>query len=523
MRYLKLFEAFKSDILSSILKYIKIDDRKKFLMHLKDIFKIVDFPISEIKDEYFKYLPFSAALKEYKRPSIDVTCRAKSVDIFKDNGVEGEVCNSGRIKRKWGKHYREVDCPLCDGTGAIKKQYKIELMKFWFTADGEYITTSVVDGSVLNSIGLTPVRSIKELTSGDSVVAQIEGREINGTFISDERGIYIIHNSPHAQGGSPRLPGWSKYGKYSWNIGHVNAAEYYRIKKMASKVDTTTQIDNTNPYNYNFEITVRHNSYTVKTEYNTLEANLKNAHFCLILDYNKLLQSSLKVSDIKAKRKEYKEGSLLDPMQKNEEILKKNLLKYLNKISDNLEISEDVKNIKNSILRILGHKMILYVLLDREVSILEGLNKISQGYYNLIYTSDIDSKKHYINNLKNTIKNLSLYTTKASAEIKNALERAKSKVGESSDEMRLIELSDEISNTIYEKVKSLEIETVDDIRVIYYKLISFLNILNNEQIPLFISRLYRLKTEPMYFIDIVKSRPEYLDRLEKINIFIYKM
>ena len=62
MKYIKLFEAFQSTILSKTLGYLDKWSKPVFLEHVKKVCKEVDFPISELNDDYFQYLPFKKAL-----------------------------------------------------------------------------------------------------------------------------------------------------------------------------------------------------------------------------------------------------------------------------------------------------------------------------------------------------------------------------------------------------------------------------------------------------------------------------
>ena len=62
MKYLMLFEAFESKILSKTLGYINTSDKSSFMDRIKRLCKTIDFPLSKMSDEYFEYLPFKSAL-----------------------------------------------------------------------------------------------------------------------------------------------------------------------------------------------------------------------------------------------------------------------------------------------------------------------------------------------------------------------------------------------------------------------------------------------------------------------------
>ena len=93
MKYLKLYEAFESNILSKTLKYLSKGSKDSFLKEVEQICDEMDFPYSKLSDEYFEYLPFNNALKKI------------------------------------------------DGSNKI--------YKFWLNSDGDLINTTLTDGEIL--------------------------------------------------------------------------------------------------------------------------------------------------------------------------------------------------------------------------------------------------------------------------------------------------------------------------------------------------------------------------------------
>lgn len=64
LKHIQLFEAFDSKVLSKTLGYIKDpNDKEKFFNQIKRVCKIIDYPLSELSDDYFEYLPYKKALK----------------------------------------------------------------------------------------------------------------------------------------------------------------------------------------------------------------------------------------------------------------------------------------------------------------------------------------------------------------------------------------------------------------------------------------------------------------------------
>ena len=149
MRYIQLFEAFESKMLTKTLGYINRSSRNTVINIIKRICNNIDYPISKLNDDFFKYLPYKSALE--LTPYLEKSpCSAESSDVFsRGTGIKGEFCKSGRIKRNWGTGTRLVECPSCYGSGFEKNNSReILIFKFWFNKDGYYkgITGCSSDG-----------------------------------------------------------------------------------------------------------------------------------------------------------------------------------------------------------------------------------------------------------------------------------------------------------------------------------------------------------------------------------------
>ena len=152
LKYIQIFEAFESKILSKTLGYIESNDRSTFMDRLKRLCRSIDFPLSKMSDEYFEYLPFKSALARAAMTG-DEPCEATSKSEFPDYAVAGEKCTNGKIKRTWGARTRDVVCPVCGGSGVKPKKSEVKLVKFWFTAEGKYVANTLVDGMIRTGRG----------------------------------------------------------------------------------------------------------------------------------------------------------------------------------------------------------------------------------------------------------------------------------------------------------------------------------------------------------------------------------
>jgi hypothetical protein len=75
-----------------------------------------------LSDEFFDYLPFNAALRKADIIT-DEPCDAKGIDsVERQYVIEGEDCQGGKVKRKWGDGIRTITCSVCNGTGVKPKR-----------------------------------------------------------------------------------------------------------------------------------------------------------------------------------------------------------------------------------------------------------------------------------------------------------------------------------------------------------------------------------------------------------------
>jgi hypothetical protein len=179
MKYINLFEAFESEKLSKTLKYIESGDKQKVLSILRRLCEKIDFPFSQLSDDYIEYSSFRKAL--WKNDMIgDQPCEATSEREFPGSEVAGEKCTNGKIKRLWGGRPREVACPLCGGTGVKLKKQELKLLKFWFNKDGKFITTTAVDGIIRNNMKSVKTLS-RNLSDFDILPKRLTLREIKNS------------------------------------------------------------------------------------------------------------------------------------------------------------------------------------------------------------------------------------------------------------------------------------------------------------------------------------------------------
>jgi hypothetical protein len=413
MKYLKLFEAFESKIMSKTLKYLSKDSKDRFFNMMKAYCEKYDFPFSKLNDDFFEYLPYSAALKKYiSVGDIVEDCKTKSEDVLdKKIAVVGDVCTKGKLKRTWGKGTREVECPTCNGTGKIKVGVKAdapedyELTKIWLDDTGDIVSITYTDGkSVGGSVAVSTsvelkmenfkqgerITRLNQLKNMEYIYVKRGSDEAVGYCLIEGARYYLISNNKELEDTSrdiqPRTD-WKKYAKYSWILRHEGSNYYNEIYRMES----IYKDNSVNHFAYNKVTAKAKSGWYVKKETAVGFEDLKQAKFAIIFDSGKAKQTQYeKVSDKVAKRVDYKFGAAA--FEKPEDIKTQNLDRWITKLaSKNVggKLS-DLGSLDTYIFRILGGKNILLKLLTDGTS---NLEKVIDTFFTMLegVGPDLDS------------------------------------------------------------------------------------------------------------------------------------
>jgi hypothetical protein len=503
IKHIKLFEAFESDKLSKTLGYIDSRrDKEAFLDKIKRICKIIDFPYSELSDEYFDYLAFNAALKKADIIT-DEPCEATSSREFPEYAIDGEVCNKGKLKRKWGSRVRSVACPVCNGTGVKPKQGEPKLVKFWFNKEGQFIETTCVDGIIRNSgvnvsddiklpqtpdsythpdnesgVRMTSGRQAKTLQTGQYVKIKISGEEMYA-YILSERSRYIFAIQPKKNGGNPNYTHsrvWRKIAPFSWEISDGDFE--WLVPVSLNNMDNDDAEPEADPYTWNTGLNFNYRG--MSSNGRNIENSIKAAHFAIVMDFGKLKTADFKTMlSIKHDREDNRHDAL--SLKSNDVIKRENIERYVKKLASRLEVDgKDISNLPRVIKRLLGYRNTVYTL--RQGHIQSYISTILKGYILLLKGDDI-RKERYLNDLNDNIKysfeksvannrNLS----KNIKEVKDRLKR-----DDKEEYVEVLELLSELSLVIYDKINSFELETIEDLEILYQKVGGMMNIIKSDR------------------------------------------
>jgi hypothetical protein len=343
MKYIKLFEAFQSIILSKTLGYLDKESKSKFLDHVKKICGEVDFPLSKLSDDYFQYLPFRKALEIIEPENEGLIWKywlntdGKLIEISKTDGKKSNPTAEENDILKVDNIYYDRD----------------EYLKYVNPKSGDWIW-------------------FKKYSSAEWRLGKVFRRP----FEDEDHDDFIWFLNTYHDGSKPRGEdefgnNWSDYGyKYSWGLYDD---DFYAISKGIAK-EKDDKID-----------------YKVYNKVDNKSIGDIDSQFAIVFRFDKLTGTEYKTgSKIKGERDESKSGSTA--LMDNEEIRKKNIEKRL------LELSKKELNLDNfdSLFRkTLFDKQILFF--DKSM-ILNNIDKIFKTFEG--GESDYDGDE-YTNMLQN--------------------------------------------------------------------------------------------------------------------------
>jgi hypothetical protein len=483
MTHMTLFEAFKSEKLSKTLNYIKPESRKTFMDILKRICNELDFPESELSDEYFQYLSFNKALNlnfNYE----DSPCDARSQDVIERRyAVPGETCQKGLIKRKWGSGYRMVTCPLCGGSGLKKKsESPIKWLKFWFSKDGDYQTVTGTDGQIRDFGGSKSYivasggfsKNIDDYEKTQNLSASSLKSQQTGTLVwintqGGEKGVGVVWKSRYnetyviqdfSRGSEDGSDGWRRFGEKSWKIG---SSSDFRSAYLIKPKNAPEKDDEIDPYTWNASFDIDY----LSLKNVDIKSSLSNAHFALVLNFLDLRKSKFTTkSAIKGNRASSRTGATA--FMTDEAIKSANIQRYLDTLAKNMKI-DGIDNLDKNLTRMLGWNLSgIYLLRNRATSKLENL---LGTIHNMMNTTDDSDKKYYLNSLVEIIKT----TTQSNNDFNNTAQKSIKLISDwckANKDDRKVEMWNkflELNSVLTKKLRSFKVSSLEEMEVFYLK------------------------------------------------------
>jgi hypothetical protein len=467
MKYIILFEAFGSELLSKVSSFIKnkvsINHYNNFIGDLKKIANRYDLPVSNIKEDEIEYLNKKKAIKVNPEGDEDITAIKFWFSI--NNGYLGHTGTGNPI-----------NSDNSDNSDNILSKNEIDFLK---------------KERGLETGELSPVINYKDLENGSLVVGYFSSKKeleklAEATIYIEGNNLYAIQNV--SNGGEPASDSWKKFGRFSWSLGMLGNVAYdhkklNHYKKSEKELGYYEEINQDNYLYFNLPIDLNYGmiKLTHWVDSDTEEDIIEKADFAVILHIKKILKRGYKKhSYIKKEREKMKSGS--PKFMSDDDFKKINIDRYLTSILLKMGFKsdktlDDVKDLQKILLSALNDNNALYSLYDNSHEILDPMiNKIKE-LFNSSY--DEDSFKRYLNSLKESY--IDLYNKKEINKVR--LRKNKELISKSYfKEISLV--IDDINNKIYDHIKSKKINSIADLKMNMYKLNSIASLLWDEDTKL---------------------------------------
>jgi len=213
-----------------------------------------------------------------------------------------------------------------------------------------------------------------------------------------------------------------------------------------------------------------------------VESTIKDAHFAIVLDLSKLKKSEyVKNSKIKQDRLELRSGTTA--LISNDEIKKQNISRYLDKLSTSIDIIDDISNLPKLVKKLTGHRYILFLIVSN-YNTTESLSRIIELYYNVL--SSVDKEKS-IEKLNNYVSARIKEGIKQRSDCSNNILELNKMIEDSNfdKEKELLKYLEDLTEILYKRVSVMEIESIEDLEVLYQKLLSVKNLFGTTRYRLY--------------------------------------
>lgn len=424
MRRVKLYEAFRSNILSKITDYLKksgISDREKsnFLNDMNSILGSFKIPIDKIEDEDVEYKSYRDLWK-VKAPEFQ-----NEFDVF---GIKfwfsaegkylgktsiGNVTSISGDLSKWSFLPEECMNYLREGHIPEYKTGKLIPSPCPDREENE-------DGDPVWSESSNYCKYLQSLPNGTPAIAwlqeyydfdEVHYRLTQGKIYQSEDGrVYLIHYNASCDGATPSGD-WGEYGPYSWVLtrsdgsassDHIYLSVHEEGDEPLEYILEGDKITSDDPEVFNTSISKFGKQSPFKD--NTFKVIKDNANFGIYIKVDQILKrGGYKPTDItKSEREEAKKGVIGGQIGLTDEELRKiNIDRRINTIIEKLGISSegiDFTKIGDILSYFIGNWYVFeiyasgtpYHLLNIVGDLINVINLIDQNGDNILFKNNIE-------------------------------------------------------------------------------------------------------------------------------------
>jgi hypothetical protein len=532
MKYLMLFEAFESNALSKMMKFLKskVDNKSKerFSDKLRALISQLGIPIDKIKDENVKYLNRSQALKlRSTEENEGLYCLKFWFSI--DEGYLGftgtgekvmdfkKYLKGGGRRDNDGKNtpFNDIELNYIKNTLDIKTG-KLEPVKNYEDLKHGQLVLGIFSGDDddLGRLGLAKIwrddyghlNAIQNVTSGGSPDEDV----IDGVNWRDWRNE------------DPRFTDtWSMGSVYSPGSDHHQLHIYTPSEEPIHLVGVKEEpVEESSPFDFNLPVTRYYNvaewgdtSWSID-DYTSVD----KSDFSIVLMISDILKSvGTKVGDVKKSREESKEGAT--KLMSDNQIKKANIERYLSALIGKMGIEKDIKELKN--LQKLVIKSVCsdfaFISIYKGGSGFDSLDNISSNLYDMMRSKDDSDKGYHLSNIISSYKTLNSNTEDYIKQYNRSLKLINDSNVESLKEIFKIFI--EIGKKIKNYLLSQNIQSIEDLGMVLTKLKSIRSLSNERGLKFSFTRNilneFHYTNDVEYYLDRVDGRES--DILEDIK------
>jgi hypothetical protein len=488
MKYLKLYEAFKSKGISNTLKFLKDkvgqNEVNKFIEGLKRFMDYSGFPIDKISDDDLKYMRGKNALS--LRTGEDKVTNPKGIEFIKfwfslEKGYLGYTGTGNKEIE-----FKKENTNSSTGLKSEEKftDMELERIKTGYELKGE----------------IWPVTNYNKLKTGDSVIGFYDHDrtfrkfDIGVAYVDTSGRYYVLQDV--SDGSTPDDSGYTRFGKSrTWFIyepdneigGDHRCLHYYKptseeLHYVENKENENkeTEEPEEDPLDWNLPLDgLQVSRWNWGGDSFRNHEKLKESDFSLVLYYDKMTNPDVDaphfepVGAIKKGREQDKKGALA--LMTDDKVRKENLERYISKLSSNIEISkEDLNNLGKILIKaILGEFSFISIHQNRK-SNLDRLSNICSQLYAMM--SDPSSESYYIDSVKNYYKQLNETYYKDltySLEIKSLIKGTEAE--------KIFNRIFELGTLISDLIRKQNAQSIDDVLILYQKISSIRNFMHIDQ------------------------------------------
>jgi hypothetical protein len=472
MKYIKLFEAFESQVITNTLKFLtkKLgqDTAKSFFNDIKRLMTQYDIPISRIKEDDLEYIRVSKAIKVKNNEPVtnnwNIYCIKYWFSIEK--GFLGRTCTGNlttpyvKIENDYSYKNKNFDE---DQFNYIKNELEIRKGK------------------------LSSVLDYKSLKTGDDVLVVLGDHSnlsrvtIGKVFIDTQNSNAIyVYNDYKSDGTSiyGERPDFADNYNHSWRLARdenddgvvYTDGDHHRLhlytknnRQLRQETKSNKPKYKANLADFNKPLNSRGDITDWTLDNQGIVDDIEKADFAIIIYMDKLL-SIPNINTIRTDRTSARQGATA--LMSDYDIKQININNYTTKLVAKYGLhkdTEDFSKLNKFVNSIICNKFVIPNLyLDNTIS---SLNNLINQLYNLV---NEDDKEYYFNNILSVFKNSRDRTANFSELYRANLNL----ILNSGDEnlitiiKRFIILGEKINNYI----ETIDIENIHDIIMIKYKL-----------------------------------------------------